>query len=525
MLTLNERRKTMKHFNTQQKILATILTGALAVSSFAACSIVSSNTSDVSNSSEPQTQTAAVSAEITNAFSDNDLDAGYDESEAQTITLNGTSASSDSSSVKINGSVITIKDKGTYVISGKLDDGYIVVDAGDSDDIKLVFKDADITSSDYAALYCLNADNVYITLADGTANILTNSGEFDSKDSNSVDGAIFAKTDITVNGTGSLEVNSTDHGIVGKDDITITGGNITINAVSDGIQANDSVSVKDAVIDITCGKDGIQADNEKDLTKGYVYISSGKITIAAGDDGITVSSSLQIDDGTINITGSYEGLEGQNLTINGGTISIVSSDDGINAVSATGSGDMMRTDGVSSITINGGEISIRAEGDGVDSNGSMEMTGGTLIVMGPTIGANGSLDAAGNAVITGGTVIMAGSSEMATNFTDATQGAILLTVGNQTAGSEITVTDTSGKVILSAAADCSYQTVLVSSPELEENGTYTITAGTYSETITLSGFIYGSGSGFGGGMPGGGMPDGDFPQGGPGANGGNQRPN
>lgn len=514
----------MKPIKTEYKALATITAGTIAVISIAACSIATTNTSDTVIPSE--SETAVTTSEITTSFSDNDLDSGYDESEAQTITLNGNSASSDSSSVKTDGSVVTIKGKGTYVITGTLNDGYIVVDAGDSDDIRLVLQNAEITSSDYAALYCLNADNVYITLADGTTNSLVNGGEFASKDSNSVDGAIFAKTDITINGSGSLKVISSAHGIVGKDDVTITGGNISISCNSDGIQANDSVSVKDAVIDIICGKDGIQSDNDDDQTKGYVYIASGEITIAAGDDGITASSILQIDDGTINITGSYEGLEGQDVTINGGTISIVSSDDGINAVSATSSGEMFQSDG-STLYINGGEIYIHTQGDGVDSNGTFEMTGGILTVMGPTSGANGSLDVNGSAIISGGTVVMAGAAGMATNFTDATQGTALLTVGNQSAGSEITVTDSSGKEILSATADCSYQTVLVSSPDMEKDGTYTVTAGTYSETITLSGYIYGASGGFGGGMPDGNpgqMPDGnpgDFPAGGPG---GGQRP-
>lgn len=519
----------MKPIKTEYKALATITAGTIAVFSIAACSIVSSNTSDATLPLE--SETAASITEITDAFSDSDLNAEYNADEAQLINLNGSTISSDSSSVKISGTVVTIKSAGTYVITGTLDDGYIVVDAGDSDDVRLVLKNADITSKDYAAIYCLNADNVYITLEDGTNNSLTNSGEFDSKDSNSVDGAIFAKTDITINGSGSLDVSSTDHGIVGKDDVTITGGNISISSTGDGIQANDSVSVKDAVISIICGKDGIQADNDNDLTKGYVYISSGEITIDAGDDGITASSSLQIDDGTISITRSYEGLEGQNVTINGGSITIVSSDDGINAVSQVSSGDMFQSDG-SSLIITGGEIYVDTEGDGVDSNGTFEMTGGILTVMGPTSGANGSLDVNGSAVISGGTVVMAGASGMATNFTDAGQGTALLTVGNQSAGSEITVTDSSGKVILSATSDCSYQSVLVSSPEMEKDGTYTVTAGTYSEIITLSGYIYGSGSGFGfgggmpggnpGQMPGGGQGDfsgdgsGDFPGGGPG---------
>ncbi len=492
------------------KLLAALLFCSLAAMSFAACSVTSENTSlqQTANASAA-TVTARSSAELSYVFSEKDTDASYDESTAQVITLNGSSASCESSSVSINGSVITIKGKGTYIVTGTLDDGYIVVDAGDSDDIKIVLKDAKITSSDYAALYCLNADNVCVILADGTENLLKNSGTFDSKDKNSVDGAIFAKTDITINGTGSLEIASTDHGIVGKDDVTIIGGSIKITAASDGIQANDSAAVQNAVIDITCGKDGIQADNEKDTSKGYVYILSGDITIAADDDGITASSILQIDGGNVNITKSYEGLEGETVVIKGGKISMIASDDGINA-SSDSSTDPMQDDGASNIMISGGEIYIRSEGDGVDSNGTLLMTGGTLVVMGPTMGGNGSLDINGSATITGGTVIMAGTSDMATNFTDASQGTILLTTGSQSQGTEIKVTDSSGNVIVEASADCAYQCIVVSSPMLTTGNSYTVTAGTYSETITLSSNVYGAGNGFG--MPGGfaGGPGGDF---------------
>ena len=508
----------MKKIKTENKLLAAILTGALTVSAFAACSITSESSSSnkETGAAETQASTTETSAALSSTISEKDKDPGYDEATAEVITLNGSTAGSDSSAVSINGSVVTIKGKGTFVISGTLDDGYIVVDAGDSDDIQIVLKGVNITSSDYAALYCLNADNVYITLADGTTNILKNSGEFDSKDKNSVDGAIFAKTDITINGTGSLEVISTDHGIVGKDDVTITGGTVKVTASSDGIQANDSVSVQEATIDITCGKDGIQADNDKDAAQGYVYIESGNITIAADDDGITASSTLQIDGGTIDITKSYEGLEGETVTINGGTVSIVSSDDAINAASDS-STEAMRDDGVSNIRINGGDIYIRSEGDGVDSNGTLAMTGGNLTVMGPTRGANGSLDVNGSATITGGTVIMAGTSSMATNFTDASQGTILLSTGSQSEGSEIKVTDSSGNEIIKTTAGCSYECILVSSPDLVTGNTYTVTAGSYSESITLSSNIYGAGGmgGPGGGFPGGG----DFPGGGPGGSG------
>ena len=179
----------------------------------------------------------------------------------------------------------------------------------------------------------------------------------------------------------------------------------------------------------------------------------------------------------------------------------------------------MSSDGTSSIVITGGSVYVKSEGDGIDSNGSFEMSGGTLTVMGPSRGGNGSLDVNGTASISGGTVVMAGTSDMAMNFTNANQGAILINTGSQSEGTEITVTDSSGNVIIQATADCSYQTVVISSPDLVKGNKYTVSAGSFSETVELSDYIYGSGSGFGmGGFPGGNP--GDFPGGNPGGRGG-----
>ncbi|WP_051689052.1 carbohydrate-binding domain-containing protein [Butyrivibrio sp. AE2032] len=501
----------MKHIKTEHKLISAAVICSVAVTALTACSIAGQTASSSASASAAITSSGETAKTTTGLFSEKDLEIGYDESNAVTITLNGTSADSSSSSVKTDGSVITIKKEGTYVISGTLDDGYIVIDAGDSDDIRLILKDCDITSSDYAPIYCLNADNVYITLEDGTVNKLANTGTFDSKDDNSVDGAVFSKTDITINGSGSLEISSSAHGIVGKDDVNITGGDITVESEKDGIQSEETVAIQNASVEITCGKDGIQAKDEDDLSKGCIYIESGEVSISSDDDGITAANIIQIDDGTVSISRCYEGIEAQNITVNGGDISITSSDDAVNAVAASSSsGDMMHTDGVSSVTVNGGNIYIRTGGDGIDSNGSFEMNGGMLTIMGPENGANGSLDYAGEGTITGGTVIVAGASGMAMNFSSASQGSILLNVGNCSKDTVITVKDESGNVILSAVADCTYQTVLISSPDLVKGNSYTVTAGDYSETVELTDNIYGSGTGFGQGGFGGGMPGGGF---------------
>ncbi|MFR2153816.1 MAG: hypothetical protein ACLS48_03230 [[Eubacterium] siraeum] len=170
--------------------------------------------------------------------------------------------------------------------------------------------------------------------------------------------------------------------------------------------------------------------------------------------------------------------------------------------------DSFSADSEAKITT-GGEIHVNASGDGLDSNGDIEISGGTVYVYGPTNDGNGSLDYENNAVITGGTVIMAGSSGMAMNFgSESTQGSILVSTGNASAGTAVKLTDSSGNVIAEFTPTVSFRTVVISTPDITSDGTYTLTVGDSTQEITMSGYIYGSGmgGGFGGGGMGGGQP-------------------
>ena len=53
-------------------------------------------------------------------FSDQDFDSSYDESTSIQIHLEGDSASCESENVEISGTTVTIKEGGTYLISGTL---------------------------------------------------------------------------------------------------------------------------------------------------------------------------------------------------------------------------------------------------------------------------------------------------------------------------------------------------------------------------------------------------------------------
>lgn len=209
---------------------------------------------------------------------------------------------------------------------------------------------------------------------------------------------------------------------------------------------------------------------------------------------------------------SYEGLEGLSIDIAGGDIDVTSSDDGLNAAGGNdssgfegGGGDIFAVEEGAYIHISGGKLHVNASGDGIDSNGTLTISGGETYVSGPTNGANGSLDYNGEGVISGGIFVAAGSSGMAQNFSSSsTQGAMMVTVDVQTAGSTISLSDSSGKELVSWVADKEYASVIVSCPEITEGDTYTLTAGSSTQEITMDTLVYGSGGM--GGQRGGGAP-------------------
>lgn len=231
-------------------------------------------------------------------FSDRDLAGTYDAEEAVTIQLNGDSAACDSSAMQIEGSCITITAEGVYLITGTLNDGQIVVDAPDTDKVQLVLAGANITSSTSAAIYALEADKVFVTLAEGSENTLANGGEYIA-----IDAVIFAKTDLTLNGSGSLTINAAaGPGVVSKDDLIITGGSYAVIAASHGLFGKDILAIAGGSFTITSGKDGLHADNSDDLSLGSLYIADGSFTINAQGDDISASGALQIDSGTFELT-------------------------------------------------------------------------------------------------------------------------------------------------------------------------------------------------------------------------------
>ena len=336
------------------------------------------NDEEAKVSTTTQSSSAGLSAD--ELFTERDLTQTADLSDAKEIALQ-------------SGKNVTITKAGVYRVTGSAENVTIIVDAGDEDKVQLVLDGVSVTNADAPCIYVRNADKVFVTLSGD--NSLSVTGQFTADGDTNTDGVIFSKDDLTLNGAGSLTVNSSDNGIVGKDDLKITGGTYKITAASKAIEANDSIRVAGGSFTIKAGTDGLHAENEDDDSLGYIYIGCGSFSMSVGDDGIHAVSLVQIDGGTFTISAA-ECMEGTYIRINDGTFDLSSWDDGINAARKSSAYS------TPVVEINGGAINITmsaGDTDGIDSNGDIIVNGGTISVSG-----NSTFDYDGTAQLNGGTI-------------------------------------------------------------------------------------------------------------------------
>lgn len=304
-------------------------------------------------------------------------------------------ASLSDETITLSNEQMTISQGGSYTLTGESNASVVV---NTQEDVRLILDGVNIVSETGAAIVIEDADNVYVTLADGSDNYLEDAS---TRSDAEINGTLYSTADLAIAGSGSLTVKANyQDGIVTKDDLVITSGTIIIEAVDEGIRGRDSVTISGGAISIVAGGDGMKTTNSEEADRGYVYISGGSVTIDAGDDAIKAATFMTIDAGTINILDSYEGLEAINITINGGDITLYASDDGINAVAGDIAAEVF-------IAVNGGNIDVTVgsgDTDAFDSNGSIIITDGNINVTAPT----SSFDYDDTAEMTGGTITVNG---------------------------------------------------------------------------------------------------------------------
>lgn len=324
-------------------------------------------------------------AEFSDYFTDRDLEQTADLTDAVTYEVK-------------DGEDITITEEGVYVLTGEASEVTVIVEADKEAKVQLVLDGLAITNTDAPAIYVKSADKVFVTTAD-SENSLSVSGSFTSDGDTNTDAVIFSKDDLVINGSGTLNISSSDNGISSKDALKVTGGTLNVSSSADALEANDGIYVADGQITIQSGKDGFHAEDGDDDTVGEIYIAGGTLKVTAKDDGIQGTTVVRIAGGTIDVAAA-EGIEGTDVEIDDGTVAISASDDGINASSKSSACPV-------ALVINGGSISITmaaGDTDALDSNGSLYINGGTV-----DISAQFAFDYETEGAINGGTVTVNGS--------------------------------------------------------------------------------------------------------------------
>lgn len=394
-----------------------------------------------------------------------------------------------------------------------------------------------------------------ITIKDGTLTVNAGADGLQSDNDQEADkGAILIES-------GTFNIIAALDGMQAETNLSIYGGTFTIasgggsansinpsNAGGDRMQPNDQVATAStesmkglkagANILIAGGVFNIDSADDSLNSNGTIALDEGELNLTSGDDGMHANTSLTINGGTLNIAKSYEGIESALITINSGTLHITSSDDGINVAGGNDASALGDRPGQNEFTansayylyINDGYIYIDAGGDGLDSNGSIDMNGGTVIVSGPTSDGNGALDYQGTFTLDGGFLVAAGSAGMAmTPSADSTQYSVLVNFTAQvSAGTLLHFETSTGEEIVTFIPGKVYQSILISTPAIQNGDTLNLyyggtstgtlldglyTGGSYSDgtlvtTLEISSVVTGSGgSGMlpgGGGKPGGG---------------------
>lgn len=593
---------------TSLTLLAALALTGCSTTSNALASGTTAADSSVGTTATTSSATATDTAASSSSFSTNvksgeklDVDTHYSEQDLSWDTSSETaidlSNPTATDGVTVEDGTLTITKAGTYKLSGEYQ-GQIKVETADSDAVRLVLDNANITNSSGAALNVVNADEVILYSASGTTNTISDGADYTATGEDDPDAVVYSKADLTIAGEGTLKVNGNhEDGIHTSDGLVIASGTLEVNAANTGIKGKDYVDILGGTINVTAQQDGIKSTNDTDEGQGWTRLSNGTVTVNAGDDGFKASRVVEISGGSLTVKQSDEGIEAQYINVSGGNVNVTSADDGMNASlktsnsestdssantfdtanqqqnnqqqgslpggqqngtsnqqqqgtgqpqppamsgtsqdgtsqnGTTGTGQQQNNtqnqgnqnmgqppampggnaqDGTSqngttgtgqqgmgqppqggmpgggggtfevvdaAINVSGGHVTVNAEGDGIDSNGVTTLSGGTLIVNGPSQGGNAALDTNGDLLLNGATVLSGSTADMfEAPSTNSTGGYLKLTNSSGfEQGSTVQVADSSGKVVANyKVTKSNVQLVLVSSSSIVKGQSYTV---------------------------------------------------
>lgn len=423
-------------------------------------------------------------------FSERDAENSFDESKAEVVKLNKNSVDSSADGVSLKDSVLTFSKEGVFVLKGSFE-GQIAVNAPDTAKVQLVLDGVQISCENSAAIYAKNADKLFVTAKENTTNTLSTSGAFKADGDTNVDGVIFSKCDLTLNGTGTIEITSeAENAVVSKDELVICGSKLSIDCKNHGLDANDSIKIKNGEFDIISGKDAIHAENAEDTSKGFVYIENGKFTLGSAGDAISSSMIVQIENGEFDITTngvsgtSSKGIKAEtSLILNDGSFNITSTDDALHSasnvvvknakISISSGDDAIHSD--NNVSINGGEITVTKSYEGIEAQ-TINITGGTTSLVASDDGINAaggndqsgfggrdqdtfnesatgyinisggklSVDAGGDGIDANGKIVVSGGETYISGPTNSGNGALDYGAGAEITGGIFVATGASG---------------------------------------------------------------------------------
>ena len=564
---------------TSVTLLAALALTGCSTTSNALASGTTAADSSVGTTATTSSATATDTAASSSSFSTNvksgeklDVDTHYSEQDLSWDTSSETaidlSNPTATDGVTVEDGTLTITKAGTYKLSGEYQ-GQIKVETADSDAVRLVLDNANITNSSGAALNVVNADEVILYSASGTTNTISDGADYTATGEDDPDAVVYSKADLTIAGEGTLKVNGNhEDGIHTSDGLVIASGTLEVNAANTGIKGKDYVDILGGTINVTAQQDGIKSTNDTDEGQGWTRLSNGTVTVNAGDDGFKASRVVEISGGSLTVEQSDEGIEAQYINVSGGDVNVTSADDGMNASLKTSDSESTDSsantsdtadqqqnnqqqgslpggqqsgtsgtaqqqnntqnqgnqnmgqppampggnaqDGTSqngttgtgqqgmgqppqggmpgggggtfevidaAINVSGGHVTVNAEGDGIDSNGVTTLSGGTLIVNGPSQGGNAALDTNGDLLLNGATVLSGSTADMfEAPSTNSTSGYLKLTNSSGfEQGSTVQVADSSGKVVANyKVTKSNVQLVLVSSSSIVKGQSYTV---------------------------------------------------